>query len=64
MDRKNDLTSNYEVVDGEIIWTVTRKIDTGDVDNDYVIPLDTEFTIDWFINTDTFAFTMPPNVAG
>ena len=51
------MTATFEVKDGEVIWEVTRKLDTGDLENDYVIPLDTNFPIAWAINSKTATFT-------
>ena len=50
-DQQRDLTASFEVVNGEVKWTATRKLDTGDLENDYVIPLDDDFNIAWAINS-------------
>ena len=57
------MTPNFTVADGEVVWQVTRKVDTGD-ENDFGIPLNFEFQFDWAINTESFSFVSPANVEG
>ena len=48
----NDLDGSFEVVGGEVIFQVTRKLDTGDTENDFLIPIDTDFEMAWAVKTD------------
>lgn len=49
VDTVNNITVTSEEKDGSVMVTVKRKLDTGDAEQDFVIPLDSEFEMSWSI---------------
>ena len=44
---------NYNVDEGEVVFVVTRKLDTGDTEDDFLMPLDSKFDMAWAVNSST-----------
>ena len=52
-DIVQDIECSIETWDGKVKFTATRFLDTGDVFNDFLIPLDQEFYVAFAVNRDT-----------
>ena len=52
-DAQQDLTGSFNQQGGEIVFQVQRKLDTGDTENDFLIPVDLNFDMAWAVKTGT-----------
>ena len=52
-DDSQDLTGSFSGQGNEIVFQVQRKLDTGDTENDFLIPLDLDFDMAWAAKTGT-----------
>lgn len=50
-DGQNNLDATFRFFEGDQIrFTITRALDTGDSEQDYLVPVDQEFDLGWAIN--------------
>merc|ERR1712226_651249 len=52
-DDEQNLFGSFELIDNEVIFHVQRKLDTGDADDDFLIPADAPFDMAWAVNYET-----------
>ena len=52
-DISQDVECQIQVKDDKVKFTATRFLDTGDMDSDYLIPVDEEFFVAFAVNRET-----------
>ena len=53
MDDEQNLAGSFIVDGDEVKFQVTRKLDTGDTEDDFLIPVDRSFQMAWAVKTST-----------